>query len=474
MGHSLSHYRRFWYYLALLLLFLVSERASLAGSWSIVPSVYVAASHNNNIFLSPPGAGKSDTILQLNPEIRLNGKGKRGSVSLYYEMQNIFYAKNTKFNDTFHILNARANAELVPKLFFIDTTLGRTQQIISRNTGAPLDNISISANRTNVDVVSVSPYIKTNIGNKLTTEIRYASAWTRYDRDILADIRNQTVYADLRNDLTSSRGQWAIIYTNREYEPDTGENYSYERAYIDVDFSVTGKLGLLASAGYENNGYNQSAVTRSEKSSTWDAGLRWSPERNNSISIRLGERAFGKTRSLDFSYRTQRWTWGVGYSEEFRNNLSVLIRNQQSDNPDISIILPGDSTPTIETYLSRRSDFSARRSYGKTDIAFSVYDRRREFQQTGQKEHISGGEVKLDWRFQKRSKFLLGFNKEKQKLRGGFNNYDLIIGTIGLDRRLSRKSNLKFDYRYYQRDSNNFAQNDYKQNQVTLGLTVIF
>ena len=474
MGHSLSNYYRVWYCLVLPLVFLISERALFASDWSIIPSVYVAGSTNNNIFLAPHVAEQRDTILQLNPAIRINGKGKRGNASLYYEMQNIFYTKNTKFNDTYHILNARANAELFSELFFMDATLGRDQQIISRNMGIPLDNVSISSNRTNVDVISVSPYIKTNIGNKLTTEIRYTSAWNRYDRGVLANIRNQTVYGNLRNDLTSSRAQWAITYSNRKYEPDVGGAYSYERAYINIDLSVTGKLGLLASAGYENNGYNQGAITRSEKSSTWDAGLRWSPGENNLISVRLGERVFGKIRSLDFSYLTQRWTWSAGYNEEFRNNLGVLVRNQQSDAFDTGIILPGDSTPTIETFLSRRFDLSVRRSYGKTDIDFSIYDRKREFQQSGQREHISGGEVKLDWRFQKRSEFLFGFNKQKQKLRGGFNNYDLITGTIGLTRKISRDADIKLNFRYYQRDSNSSAQSNYKQNQVTLSSTVIF
>lgn len=446
----------------------------LAGDWSVSPSIYVATSNNDNIFLSAPGSESRDSILQLNPAIKIKGQGRRGNASLYYKMQNIFYAKNTKFDDTYHILNARANVALVPELFFIDTTVGRAQQIISRNTGIPLDNLSISANRTNVDVASVSPYIKTNIGDKLTTEIRYTSAWTRYDQGVLANIRNQTVYADLRNNLTGSRGQWAIIYSNRKYEPTLGEKRNYERAYVNVDLSVTGNLGLLGSAGYENNRYGQGTITRPEKSSTWDAGLRWSPGRNNSISVRLGKRAFGKTRSLNFSYRTQRWTWNAGYSEEFRNNLSVLVTNQQTGNSDRSIILAGDSTPTTETYLSRRSDFSARRSYGKTDIGFSVYDRKREFQQSGQRERISGGQINLDWRFQKRSTFLLSFNKQRQKLRGAFNSYDLIMGTVGLARRITRKANLKFNFRYYQRDSNNSAQNDYKQNQVTLALTVAF
>lgn len=476
MEYSLSHSHHFWSYLALSLLFLISERVSVAGDWSIDPSIYIAGSNNDNIFLSPSGGEKNDNIFQLNPSIKINRKGRRGSANLYYEMQNILYAKNGQFNDTFNILNANAELSLSPNLFFIDTTLGRDQQIVSRNTVYPLDNMTISTNRTNVDVISVSPFIKTNIGNKLMTEIRYTSAWTRYDQGVLADIRNQTVSADLRNDLTGARGQWAIVYSNRKYEVGSGRNTSYQRAYANVDFSVSGKIGILASVGYENNeyNYNQGTTSRFEKSSTWDAGFRWSPSRTNSISVRVGERAFGKTSSLDFNYKTQRWTWNAGYNEEFRNNLGILVRNQKSDNFDTNIVLPGDATPTTETYLSRRFDLRARRRYGKTNLDVSIYDRRREFQQSGQRERIAGEKVKLDWQFQKRSKFLLEFNNEKQNLRGAGNDYNVIIGAFALVRTISRKADVKLDFRFYKRDSSNSVQSNYKQNQVTLGLTTVF
>ncbi len=474
MEHPISSCHQARCYFLLLLLFLISEQSSLAGEWSVVPSVYVSGGINNNIFLSSPGSEKSDTILQFNPAIRINGEGRRGNVSLYYEMQNIYYSKNREFNDTYHILNAKANAELFPELFFIDATFGRSQQIISRYAAIPVDNLTISTNRANVDIASVSPFIKTNIGDKLTTEIRYASAWTRYDQGVLADVRNQAIYADLRNNLTSSRGQWGIIYSNRKFEPEIGENTRYERTYIDIDYSATEQLGLLASAGYENNTYDQDTATRIEKDSTWSVGLRWNPGRQNTISIRLGERVFGKTKSLDFRYFTRRWTWSAAYDEEFRNNLGVLVGNQQNEATAGEIILPGDPTPTTEVFLSRDFNFRASRSFAKTDINFSVYDRKREFQLTAEEERISGGDMEFEWRFQKRSSFLLGIQIENQKLRGDSDNDDLVVGTIGLNREIFRDANLGLDFRHYRRDSNNPARSNYRQNQVTLGLTIIF
>ncbi len=470
MEHSVSSY----HYIALSLLFLISEQSSLAGEWSVIPSVYVGASKNDNIFLSPLGAESSDSVLQLSPAIRVDGVGRRGNVSLNYEMQNFYYSKNTEFNDTYHVLNARGNVELFPGLFFIDATLGRTQQIISRDATIPLDNTTISTNRTDVDVASVSPFIKTNIGDTLSTEIRYESAWTRYDQGLSADIRNQSIYADLRNNLTSSRGQWGIIYSNRKFEPEVGGGYSYERAYVDIDYSATGQLGVLASGGYENNAYNQTTIIRTENGSTWDVGLRWNLGRQNSISIRLGERIFGKNMSLDFNYLTHRWAWSARYDEEYENNLGILVRNQQNDDTGGEIILPGDPTPTTEVYLSRNFNFRARRSFGKTDIDSSVYDRKREFQLTGEKERISGVDVEIEWRFQKRNKFLFGIQVENQNLRGSFGRDNLVMGNIGLARQISRDASGELDFRHYRRDSNNPARSNYRQNQVTLDLTVLF
>jgi len=463
------------YCFVLFLLFLISQRSPLAGDWSVVPSVYVAGSYYDNIFLSSPGSELSDSVLQVNPSITVDGKGRRGDVSLNYVMQNVYYDENVEFNDTYHILNARGNAELFPELFFIDATLGRTQQTISRDAGIPLDNITISTNRTNVDVVSVSPFLRTNVGDKLTTEVRYTGAWTRYDRDVSANFRNEAVYADLRNDLTSSRAQWGIVYRNRKFDYDIRGNYTYERAYVDVDYSATGQLGLLASGGYENNGYNrQGLITRAEKGETWDIGLRWNPVRQNTISIRLGERVFGKTKSLRFRYFTRRWTWTAAYDEEFENNLGILVRNQQNNATGGEMILPGDPTPTTEAYLSRDFNFRARRRYGKTDIDFSVYDRKREFQLTYEEEQLSGTDVNFEWRFQRRTSFLLGMQAENQNLRNDANNNYLVIATIGLNRAIFRGANLQFNFRHYRRDMNNPALNSYRQNQVKLDLNVVF
>ncbi len=474
MEHPVSSPHQARYCFVLFLLFFITERIALAGEWSVIPSVYVGASNNDNIFLSSPGAESSDSILQVNPAIRVDGVGRRGNVSLYYEMQNIFYRENSEFSDTYHILNARGNVELFPELFFIDASVGRAQQTISRDDAIPLDNISISANRTDVDIVSVSPFIRTNIGDELTTEIRYESARTSYDQGILEDVINKAVYADLRNNLTSSRAQWGVIYSNRKFEAEIGGNYSYQRTYVDIDYSATGQLGLLASGGYENNGYNQTTITRTEKGSTWDVGLRWNPGRQNTISIRVGERVFGKTMSLDFRYLAQRWAWGASYNEEFENNLSVLVGNQQNDATAGEIILPGDPTATTEAYLSRDFNFTARRSFGKTDIDFSAYDRKREFQQTNEKERISGVDVELDWRFQKRNRFLFGMQVENQKLRGSFSSDKLVMGNIGLARQISRDASVELDFRHYRRDSNESTRRSYMQNQATLGLTLAF
>lgn len=461
----------------LLLTFILSysvTELAVSAEWQIDPSVYVAGSTNDNIFLTAPGSETSDKILQINPAILLIGRGQRANFSLFYEMQNVFYSTNSEFNDTFHNLNALANSELLADLFYVDVSAGRAQQVISRDAAIPVDNVTISANRTNVTTALVSPYLKTNIGKNMQTELRYSGSWLNYDEDLLSDQQNKTVTAELSNALSMSRAQWALLYTNRKFEPDTGSNSSFERAYTNLEYSISSQLVLLGSLGRENNEYGQGVVTRVEEGTTWDVGVKWNPIRENTIEIRVGERVFGPTKKFDINYASHRWTLGAGYNEEFRNNLGVLINNQEGSDIGDSIVDPGDPTPTTETFLSKNFDLRAVREFSKTRLNLTAYSRKREFQISGDSEDISGGEASVDWQFQKRSALELGLRIQNQKLRGGLNNDDLLVGNVTLKRNLSRKTLGTLDFRHYRRDSSDLTRSIYKQNQVTLGLNVEF
>ncbi len=452
----------------------ISSNSAYAGNWIIDPSIYVAGSNNDNIFLAAPGSERSDKVLQINPAIIVNGQGKRANFALTYEMQNVFYATNKEFNDTFHNLNAVANAELASELLYIDASVGRAQQIISRDAAIPVDNVTISANRTDVNLASISPYIKTNIGRNMQTELRYSGSWLSYKEDFIPDQQNQTVTAELNNSLSMAQTQWDLLYTNRKLEPDTGIDSSFERAYANIEFLLSRQFSLLGSLGRENNEYGQATVTRVEKGTTWDAGFRWNPARQNTILVRVGERVFGPTKTVDINYASHRWTFGAGYDEEFRNNLGVLISNQDGGEIGDPIIGPGDPTPTTETFLSKNFNLRAVRDFSKTRFNLSAYSRKREFQITGDTEDISGGEASLNWQFQKRSSMELGIRIQNQKLRGGINSDDLLVGDFTLSRNISRKTIGTLSFRHYRRDSNDPTRIKYKQNQFTLGLNIEF
>lgn len=460
--------------MVILILSYALSKLALAGKWDIEPSIYVAGSHNDNIFLDAPGSERSDKVLQVNPAILLQGQGQRATLSLYYEVQNVFYSTNSEFNDTFHNLNAAANAELLADLFYIDATAGRAQQIISRDAAIPVDNVTISANRTDVDLASVSPYFKSNIGKNLQTEVRYSGSWLSYENDFLSDQQNKIITAELNNALSMNRTQWGLYYTNRKFEPDIGNESSFERGYIDIDYSLSGQLAFLGSLGRENNEYGQGLFTRVEKGTTWDVGFRWNPARQNTILLRLGERVFGKTKKLEINYVSRRWTIGAGYDEEFRNNLGVLVRNQDSGGVGDPIVGPGDPTPTTETFLSKSFDVHAVREFSRTRLNFSAYSRKREFQISGDTEDISGGEAGFDWQFQRRTSLELSLRIQNQKLRGGQNNDDLLVGNVALIRNISRKTTGSLAFRHYRRDSSDPTRSIYKQNQITLDLKVIF
>jgi hypothetical protein len=473
---KISNYCRYWYHAALFLCLALPCAVISAAEWDVEPSIFLAASYNDNIFLSPRGREQSDYVRQINPALLLEGQGRRANIALDAVMQNVFYSTHSDFNDTFWNLNALGDAELISEFFFIDATAGKTQQIISREARIPADNLTISANRTNLNIASISPYIRTQIGRELIGELRYRGIWTDNEDVALVDTREQSVYAELSNSPSAvGRAQWGFVYDYRLIEPDTELDSRLEIAVFDLDYELTGKVGLLAGVGYENNKYDEIDGVIIQKGPVWFVGMRWDSSPRNSLSVRIGERAFGNTMSFDWARSTRRWTWNIGYIEQPNTRGGVLISNQEAGDVGDPIVRPGDPLPTGQVFLDKRFDLGANYDYGKSRFELGVYHRDRNYQAiTIENEVLYGGIAEYLWRWQPRTELTFVAEYQNEDVLSGTAVDKLFITGVTIDHQVIRDIDLGLNYRYFQRDSTDPARTDYKQNQVTLGLDLLF
>jgi hypothetical protein len=466
---------RGWFFVTIIICFLLLNEIVIAGEWTVEPSLEVAASYNDNIFLSPIGDEQSDYVGQINPAVRVDGQGRRANLELNAVMQNVFYSEYDEYDDTFWNLNALADAELISDLFFVDASLGHTQQFISRAAGIPADNITISENRTNLDLASVSPYFRKNIGSNVTGEFRLRGIWSDYEDELLTDSKEGSLHAELRNNESTGRTLWGIVYDYRQIEPETNLDSRLEIAIADLDYELTNQIGLLAGAGYENNEYDQIGGIRLQEGPVWFLGMRWSASRRNSLSFRVGERAFGKTMTFDWAHQASRWNWSINYIEQPDTSSGVFISNQETGDITEPIIRPGDPLPIAQVFLNKRFNLTTIYDYGKSRFQLDLYHRDREYLNTTlPDERLYGGNAEYLWRIQPRTELTLLAELQYEDILSGTAMDKLSIAGVTIEHKMSRDLSLGLNYRYYQRDSTDPVRTNYKQNQATISLNIMF
>ena len=445
-----------------------------AAAWEVEPSLYFSVSHNDNVFLSPDGQEKSDFITQLNPNISVARQGKRSYLEADYTMQNVRYADESAFNDTFHSLNSRAGSEIVRDVFYIDATAGRTQQLTTRDTAVPADNVTISSNRTNLDLYSVSPYLRQQLGRQAMAEVRYSKRWNEYESASAIDSSEEQYHVDLRSTQSQQLVRWAVIYDHRKILPDTDLDSRLEEELLDLSIRLTGKLDLLLAGGYEHNEYEYASGLRVEKGKIWNAGLRVISGHGLELTGRYGERFFGKTSSYRLISNGRKWRIRAEYEEELRTSAGILFLNQTENELDEDIVQAGDPLPGTELFLNEELNINITRIYGKTELAVEYYDRDRIFRTSNNTEHIYGGEADIFWRFLPRTRLNIGYSQQREKISLNSSTDKLTQYRLGVNRQIRERAFFSVQYRNYKRDTDNPLRNNFTQNQYTASVSYIF
>ena len=474
MKSNRKYHKTKYYQYAIFMVSLIFVEQSIASNWNIVPSLYSSVSYNDNVYLSVQGQETRDLITQINPHVSINKEGGRGYLELDYTMQNILYSSESAFNDTFHLLNARAGTELLPDLLYVDASAGHTQQVTSRDEAVPADNVTISTNRTDLDLFSISPYTRYQFGRQAVGELRYKKTWYQYSDPGPSDSNERELSIDLRNINPQQNILWALTYDHQKIIPDTGFESRLEEELLDLSIKLTPKVRFLAAGGYEKNEYDNAAGMLVEKGSIWNAGLRLTPGYGITMMGRYGERFFGKTKSYSITKSGRRWHLGASYSEELRTSAGILLNNQAENEIDSGIVQPGDPLPGTEAFLNEQLTVNIARRYSKTEIVVAYYDRDRTYRVSNNREHVYGGDADIYWMFLARTKLNLGYSVEKENIIINNSTDKISEGRLGIERQVREHINLSLNYRHYNRKTNNPLRFDFSQNQYSAALSIVF
>ncbi|MEO6423347.1 MAG: TIGR03016 family PEP-CTERM system-associated outer membrane protein [Candidatus Nitrotoga sp.] len=507
---------------ATILILLILPTYSIAADWKVTPRLNLLETYTDNVTLATKGNEKSDFITQINPGISLIGTGARLKVNVNYTMQNLFYANESNRNRTVHQLRASENAELIKDFFFLDSFASISQQNISLLGPLATTNENITDNRTTVKTYSISPYIRHNFSNFVSTQARYTHNAVFTGVEGQSGRQSDTILLSLTSGSAFRAVGWGLNYSKQKIDGlgtsigGSSRSIENERYMGNLSYRVSSKFSLTGTSGYQKFTY-QSSVGKSA-GAFWTAGFVWSPAERTNITANTGKAFFGTTYTLRASHRTRMSAWSLNYNQNitttrdqflippttdtanflnqlWTSNIPDPIMRQQTvdafmrDNGLSASIFDPINFLTNNFFLQKRLQASVALSGVRNTVVFSIFHMLREPQTAGDENDVSligsnniglngntkqiGGNALWSWKIGPRTNANIGAVYIKSSLLATGREDDTKTYRVGLTRLIRPKLNGALNFRHVERTSNQIGS-DYRENALIASLSMLF
>jgi uncharacterized protein (PEP-CTERM system associated) len=285
----------------------------------------VGAAYVSNVLLVPPGQDAvDDWVGELKPGITVAHDSSRLKFDLDYDLQALYYADNSTYDDYFNDFLGTAVAELVKDRLFIDLDGSYGQRNVSPAGPAVTSNLFRSGNRTDLGSWQVSPWYRQPFGDVAQATLRYTYGQYHF-RNIdagaedlpdsnLEDSAQQRVDVAFGSPEDATGWTWRLDYLNNSVDYDAGPDYKYERTGVEVGLPVGTRNWLLLAAGRESD-FEGDQSQGGLGSDWWNVGWRWVPTERQTLEARVGDRFWGKDYLFSWKRKGSRGDLALEYAE---------------------------------------------------------------------------------------------------------------------------------------------------------------
>lgn len=282
--------------------------------WLVTPSLTVAETYTDNLFLVPDELRQGDWVTQIVPAISVKADGPRLRLEASYAPELVHYARTEGQDKVYQRGTALGNLELAEKLLFVEAGAGVGQYAVSLQGPLTTSNVNITGNRANAATTYVSPYLLRDIGSAARAEARFTYSTWHSDAEPppLPDNIAHRVYLQLTNGPAYRYLTWDMVYSRESIQYETGQQTTSEYFTASGQPRITGNVRLLTLVGYER--YDTGIQVLEDP--RWSAGFEWTPTPLTRLALTGGRRLDDPTYSLQFSHRTRLSTWNLSYGEE--------------------------------------------------------------------------------------------------------------------------------------------------------------
>ena len=463
--------------------------SAISGQWKLTPILLLSQSYTDNLELVS-SSKKQDYITEVDPRIKISGAGARIDTQIDYTMQNLYYAKNQKYNKTNHQLNAIANTELIKNNFFFDVDGGIEQTSVTSNQPRPVDNINVG-NRTNVKRLSMTPYFKSSLQGNALTEIRYT-------RSILAIEEGASSSSTDYYSLGVSSGPkftklaWNIAYDKTREERESGDIVKFENAVVDGKYQLIDSLYVLAKFGYANNDFQTVDPINNGNYESFGIGISpndklsieglystdyrsvstvINPTKRTSLKVAWRDSSIGlntgKVWRGDFNLNIRRTSWLMTYQEDTTTTQQLQLDTGVNNSINSDFGLTDD---VFERKLGRMS-FKYLRP--KSQWNLSYYNETRRSKRTDEQEKAFGASASVNWRLGAKTNFSITGAAEKRQFINKNTRDNTQFVDIRFNRNLKKRLSTIVGFHRVKQDSD-VDSRAYQENRVFATVTMEF
>lgn len=481
------------------------------ADWQVTPRLKLSETYTNNVSLSATDK-EEEYITSLRPGVDMHARGGRAKLDISYDLENLYYSRESGRNKTYQQLQGKADAELVRDWFFLEGGASISQTVIDPNKGLTTDNLNITNNRGDVVTTEVTPILRHAIGTVAETELRYSHKTINYDGGGASDAVIDTASAKIANGRHATHFFWGMNYNQTRDDREAGADSERKSSAGHLQYRPRRWISLVGYAGREAG--TIATQQTFEEGNYWSAGviweptprwlfeatsgdkegrgrIEWTPTGRTALKVNYLKREVGifpgEKWDASFNHRTRRSQWVLSHSEEITSDITLasgaqIVAMASSMSPDDFLNLFNQSSLIVvngRPFLLTDEEFD--RSYtqlkttintGKTQFSVSGFHETRKYQLTPRSESANGGVLGVNWKFAPRTSLNLSHSVtlRDNELTG---IRETRISNIALHRAISPRASTWLDFRHAKEEAGNNT-NEYQENRVALHLAVTF
>jgi uncharacterized protein (PEP-CTERM system associated) len=285
------------------------------SNWVVTPSLRLAETYTDNVFLSPDGSQQSDWVTQIIPGIAVTGNAPRLRLDAFYAPEIVYHAQTEREDKIFHRGNAVGTLELADELLYLEAGARVDQYDVSLQGSLTTSNVNITGNRATAATAYASPYLRHSFGSAARAEARltYSTWQSDEDQPTLPDNTARRVHLRLASGPSFRLLTWDAVYSGESIKYDTQQETTTEEFTASARQLLTSTVGLLVLAGYERY---DTGLGQALEDPRYSVGFDWTPTPRTRLAATAGQRLSDETYSLELRHRTRLTSLNVSYAED--------------------------------------------------------------------------------------------------------------------------------------------------------------